>query len=208
MNFFFDFDGTLIDSKNRLYSLFCYLNPQIDISFERYWDYKKSKISHKEILLEIMNYSNTQFLEFEKNWMNNIETDQWLSLDKPIEGVHNLLTKLSNSHTLYLVTARQSKSQVIKQLNEFEMTSFFDQILVTKQKIDKFNLILNCTNVNPYDFIVGDTGKDIQTGKQLGIRTVAVLSGFLSIKSLIEYSPDYILNDATMLLNSDFFELK
>ena len=45
------------------------------------------------------------------------------------------------------------------------------------------------------DWIIGDTGKDIETGQQLGIKTGAVLSGFLNLKSLLLYKPDLIINN-------------
>jgi phosphoglycolate phosphatase len=48
-------------------------------------------------------------------------------------------------------------------------------------------------------WIIGDTGKDIETGKQLNIKTVAVLSGFLNKKSLTEYNPDKIVDSVLQL---------
>jgi len=44
--------------------------------------------------------------------------------------------------------------------------------------------------------MIGDTGKDIQVGQMLGIKTCAVLSGFLNEKALLNYGPDLILPTA------------
>jgi len=52
--------------------------------------------------------------------------------------------------------------------------------------------------INPDDWFVGDTGHDIIAGKKLGIKTAAVLTGFLSKEKIEEYEPDIIL---TSVLN-------
>ena len=45
MKIFFDLDGTLIDSKLRMYNLFQELVPQSNLTFVEYWEYKKNKFS-------------------------------------------------------------------------------------------------------------------------------------------------------------------
>ena len=56
------------------------------------------------------------------------------------------------------------------------------------------DLINNAIAINSSDWFVGDTGKDIETGKSLGMQTAAVLYGFLNKEKLIEYKPDLIIN--------------
>ena len=48
---------------------------------------------------------------------------------------------------------------------------------------------------NSDNWIIGDTGMDISVGKKLGIKTVAVLSGFQNLAVLSAYKPDYILKN-------------
>ena len=52
MKLFIDFDGTLVNSKERLYNLFQFLVPSSGFSFDEYWARKKKGISHKVILLQ------------------------------------------------------------------------------------------------------------------------------------------------------------
>ena len=47
--------------------------------------------------------------------------------------------------------------------------------------------------------MVGDTGYDINTGKRIGTNTCAVLSGFMSERSLGDYSPDLMIENVTYL---------
>jgi phosphoglycolate phosphatase len=208
MNLFFDLDGTLIDSKQRLYRLFIYLNPKLNISFEQYWEFKKKKISHKEILVRFYGYTNQEYLFFQNLWMNQIEKIEWLKYDKPFNGLEIVLSALSEKNSLYLVTARQSKIALAEQLKFFGILDYFKLVLVTEQKFEKFDLIVKNVNVSSEDYIIGDTGKDIETGRRLSIKTIAVLSGFLSKSSLLTYKPDFIIDDVTKLISNEntFFE--
>jgi phosphoglycolate phosphatase len=195
MNIFFDLDGTLIDSKNRLYKLFQHLVSESTLSFDSYWDFKRNKINHKTILTSHFNYSETLVKEFEERWMEKIEMSEWLKLDEPFEGVAEFLEQLSKQNDLYIVTARQFESNALQQIESFGWQKFFLKIFVTQQKQEKYELINNAITINKNDWFVGDTGKDIQTGKQLGIRTAAVLSGFLNENMLRQYEPDVIVNE-------------
>jgi hypothetical protein len=49
------------------------------------------------------------------------------------------------------------------------------------------------------DWMMGDTGYDINTGKRIGTNTCAVLSGFMSEQSLGNYSPDLKIENVTYL---------
>jgi phosphoglycolate phosphatase len=195
MNIFFDLDGTLIDSKLRLYSLFQKLVPESILTYDEYWKYKMNKISHYVILKQFFKFEETDIKIFETKWMQLIEDDYWLSFDKPFEGITEHLSSLNNSgFNLYLVTARQKKDKVVSQINSFGWTHFFKKILVTEQKYKKSDLIKpNLENSN-YNWMVGDTGMDIIEGKRLNMQTVAVLTGFLSEKILNEYNPDKLVS--------------
>lgn len=191
MNIFFDLDGTLLDSKVRLYRLFQHLVPESQYSFEEYWELKKNKIGHKEIFEKHLLLDS--FSVFEKSWLDKIELPEWLSLDKPFEGTTTFLNELKKRHKLYVITARQFESLALSQLDEHGWLGFFEKIFVTGQIKEKFELIKSIENISNEDWLVGDTGKDIQTGKQLGLNTAAVLSGFLSESNLISYNPDIIV---------------
>jgi phosphoglycolate phosphatase len=201
VNIFFDLDGTLIDSKTRLYLLFSYLNPEIKIGYSEYWNLKKSKISHNEILINMYKYSEEQFSIFSGLWMDCIEKDEWLKYDIPFENTTKTLLHLSHKNNLILVTARQFPGQVKKQLTQFGWSDLFSKILVTEQKTEKYKLIQSLKlPLSENDLIIGDTGKDIQTGKKLGIKTVAVTTGFLNEQSLNSYQPDLIIKNVNELI--------
>ncbi len=197
MNIFFDLDGTLLNSKRRLYELFQYLVPSSHLSFDDYWKLKRNKVNHEEILTTKFGYSSMDFKKFEHLWMKEIELEKWLNLDVPFEGVTDFLKTLRKKNTLYIVTARQSKEMVHKQISDFGWETVFEKILVTENKIEKFQIISQNCIINNSDWIIGDTGKDIETGKKLKINTAAVINGFLNKDCVAQYNPNIILESIT-----------
>ncbi|QIZ52419.1 HAD family hydrolase [Dickeya zeae] len=194
MNIFFDFDGTLIDSKLRQYELFCKLVPESHFSYEEYWDIKRNRINQEKLLVDFFSYKSDQLSYIKKTWMDEIEHPDNIEKDTPFLGVGQLLSQLSKKCNLYLVTARQSTDVVKHQVDKFGWSSFFKKLLVTNQTHTKVELIRENVSCNSTDIFIGDTGEDIKTGKLLGIKTIAVTYGILSNKILSEYNPDYLVD--------------
>lgn len=199
MKVFFDLDGTLLDSKQRLYQLFQFLVPQSTFTFETYWLLKQDKVSHREILAKYFDYTDDTILKFTAEWMVLIESSEWLNHDKLFNGVKPFLDTLKEKNELYVVTARQFEDKTINQIENLGLNNIFTDVLVTLQKNEKSDLIKKHSTISSSDWIVGDTGKDVLTGKKLGINTAAVLSGFLSKKHLLTYSPDIVVDNVELL---------
>jgi len=196
VNIIFDLDGTLICSKERLFRLFNDLIPDSDLSFEQYWALKFSLLSNEDILKNYFNYTPIDIENFKIHWMSLIEDDTYLRYDKPIEGVILYLKYLAKHAVLYMCTARQSREKTITQLSMLGFDGIFKDILVTEQRKKKEILIeQEVRYLSDQDWIIGDTGKDIQTGKALKIKTCAVLSGFMNKFNLLKYKPDMIINN-------------
>lgn len=194
MKIIFDLDGTLICSKKRLYELFCNLIQSRDLSFSDYWNLKYIGNSNQDILRERFDYTKAEISNFVNGWMKKIESDYYLEMDTLIDGTIEFLERIIQNNSLYICTARQSTCQVAKQLESLSISKYFENIFVTEQKISKAELLKNSgLKFTKHDWIIGDTGHDIITGKEIGINTCAVLSGFMSLDALIGYSPDIIV---------------
>lgn len=200
MNIFFDLDGTLVDASERLYCLFCDLIPECTFTKEEYWDLKRNKINHKNILLKKFNYSEKEYFEFEQVWLAKIETKEYLFKDKLKKNVDKILKILYKNNNLYIVSARQSKINAINELERLNIIDFFKEIFITENKYTKEELIKNFYNIDKNIFI-GDTGYDILTGKKLNMLTIAICDGFLSKEKLIEYKPDYLIDTINKIEN-------
>lgn len=199
MNIVFDLDGTLIDARERLYRLFQHLAPAPELSFEQYWDFKRGKVSNETILARELGFTKEAIALFVQEWMDLIESPTFLDMDGNFEGMHETLARLRGAAELHVCTARQLRDPVLGQLKRLGLLEYFSSVLVTCQSDSKEALIAaQLPHRSAQDWLIGDTGKDIQVGKTLGMRTCAVLSGFLSRESLVPYGPDLILESAAL----------
>lgn len=193
---FFDLDGTLIDSSQRMYTLFCKLNTNCKMCYNEYWNIKKQGISQKQMLMSYFNYSENKCEEFHNNWMNNIENDDLLLLDKLFVNTIKILIKLIDNNDLFVATARQKKDSTIKELENLKIAKFFKSILITEQTISKDKIIRNnILDIDKNDVIIGDTIEDIDTGVKLGIRKFGISTGMLSYNKLLSYNPDKVYSN-------------
>jgi phosphoglycolate phosphatase len=197
VNLIFDLDGTLIDSRLRLFRLFQQLVPSSKLTYESYWNLKQDKVSNEAILCKEFGFNAAAIERFLVDWMESIEAPEFLAFDTNFPGMHETLEKLSKQARLHVCTARQHRQPAVDQLSRLGLLVFFQSVMVTEQSKSKEDLIASVSGLSPEDWIIGDTGKDIKVGQALGIKTCAVLSGFLSEKSLKPYGPDLILPIAT-----------
>ena len=196
MNLIFDLDGTLIDSRLRLYNLFQLLVPTSELTYQDYWAFKQEKVSNEDILIKQFSFDAAAIKRFVADWMGNIEAPEFLALDKNLPGMHATLAELRKQANLYVCTARQYSIPVLDQLERLRLLHYFDEVMVTEQTRSKEELVRTLPSLASQDWMIGDTGKDIQVGQMLGIKTCAVLSGFLNEKALLNYGPDLILPTA------------
>lgn len=201
LSLFFDFDGTLVDSRQRQFQLFCDLVPGVLWSFNEYWDIKRAGVSQSEMLKKYFGFNEKFINEVHIDWMNNIEAPNRLSLDAPFEGVSELLDELHKSHKLYLVTARQNSRLVHEQLREYGWNKCFSDVLVTAQQTSKTELIRKSGHLGGCDVMIGDTGEDITTGLKLGMFTIAVTYGTLNRAVLGRYSPNLLIDSLSELFD-------
>lgn len=194
MNLFIDLDGTLLDSKKRLFILFNDLVTESTLSFDEYWTRKFRGLNHKNILMNEFYYSESMYEDFERRWLSLIEEKHYLKFDVPFLGIANWLEKMKSAYKLYLVTARQTCNSVDWQLDRYNLKHFFDEVLVTQQVKTKEELIKSSTIVlTGKDWLIGDTGYDVLTAKSLGINSLSVCSGFMTGNNLRKYNPDLVL---------------
>ena len=201
---FLDLDGTLVNSQGRLYRLFRELCPECGMSYAEYWTLKRRRMSQKEMLKRFFGYSDDSVIRFHKDWMAHVEDDDAVLTDSPVEGISDRLAAMAQRHSLYLVTARQKPELVGRQIDRFGWRSYFRDLVVTRQECGKCAAIRAVVGHVAGGIMIGDTGDDVKTARELGFRSVAVGWGILSPDVLREYNPDYLAERMEDLDNCPF----
>jgi len=205
MNLFLDFDGTILDVSKRFYWVYQDIlsaekhNP---LGEEEYLSLIRSGWKTKEILSETYDPNFIKF--FHKERIRRIESKEYLEMDKLIySDVKNLLSRIRENNQIYLITLRNNQENLSEQLKKFRLDKSFDGIFTGNMFGDyteKTKLIRGeIKYTSRKDMIVGDTETDIRCGKEMGVRTVGVLSGLRNKQFIEAERPDIIIRDVSKL---------
>jgi len=183
--FFVDFDGTVINSKKRVYDLFIHLT-KLEVGFDDYWAIKNQNKSNHDVLNLLQIDIDNVLPNFKKDWFELIESKEFLKKDTLFDSSKLSLEILAQKGKVFLVTSRQFKENVKWQLKHLKIDQYFTDIIVTEHKDTKplilqkwlSNIILPISLQNGY--MIGDTEEDYKTGELNNLQTVAVFSGFRS----------------------------
>jgi HAD superfamily hydrolase (TIGR01509 family) len=131
---------------------------------------------------------------------------------KPTPNVSETLKKLSQKAKLALTTMRYvPREKVIKELEKFGLAKYF-QIVVTaldtRHPKPSPEALIKCAKQLGIKIsecaVVGDSIMDVRAGRNVGAKTVAVLSGIFTRGELEKEKPDFILKNINEL--PDFLE--
>jgi len=131
---------------------------------------------------------------------------------KPMLNISETLKKLSQKTKLALITMRYvPKEEVIKDLEKFDLAKYF-QVVVTaldthhpKPSPEAPTECARQLGIQTNECVmVGDSIADVRAGRNVGAKTVAVLSGIFTREELAMEKPDLILESINEL--PDFIE--
>lgn len=200
-NIFFDLDGTLINSQHRLYNLFVELCPECRLTYDEYWKIKREGITQKDLLSQYYNYSLADCSRFKNLWLEKIEEPFRLAQDFLVDGIKDVLGAVKSKHFLYIITNRQSKKLAVDEVRNLGIIDFFENILVTEQKMSKVELMKKAVSISTTDVLVGDAVEDISYARRLGIKSCVVSWGISSYESLVNHSPKIVVGNTKELTN-------
>lgn len=192
-NIIFDWSGVINDNAYAVYqtviAIFDFFNTK-RISFEEFKrEWRQPVIDFYHLYIPDMVLENTKEI-FKQNIL---KYDQ----NKPYVGFVDLTKKLKvNNKKLFVITSDLPQT-INNQLKIFNLENTFDKIVVESHDkakdleylIKKYSLDLQET------VIVGDSNHEIESGKKVGTKTIAVTWGFCLEEKLKSYNPDFMVHN-------------
>jgi len=205
MLIYFDLDGPVLDVSGKFYKIYSDILGERDLPTlpkKRYWQLKKERTPIPQIILQTCPQ---EFVEhYIKKRLEVIENFEYLKHDKIILGAEKVLEELMINHQLILVTLRNNSKTLFQELEFFDLKKYFTTILSLDNNHGDWRIKVKLiqesgTLTDQNSMIVGDTEADIIAGKNLGIKTCAVLSGIRTKELLEKVSPDVLIEDINSL---------
>jgi len=194
---FFDLDGPILDNRTKYHRIYSDLLKGFSIRLldeERYWHTKRNKTPERKILEGLAD--DAWISEYEKKRLTNIESLDYLEMDRLQPGIIATLSRWKTRHRIFLVTMRRNRNTLMQQLQRFQLSRFFEDIFNEDNNAGDWRIkesLISSEISDPSEcVIIGDTEADIETGKKLGICTVAVTCGIRSHEFLALLQPDFI----------------
>ena len=174
----FDFDGTLIDCKERqslLAASLCQASG-FNLDVEAFWSSKRDgATTGSAICAQGVEKSISSYIS--KLWVDQIESDTWLRMDRLFpEVMRSLRDARDQGFRLHLLTARSNNSALIRQLRWLSIDGFFDHVEIVRPEKASQLKANYLAAVSPIIFI-GDTESDASAATAAQIRFMAVTTG-------------------------------
>lgn len=177
----FDLDGTLLDSRKRHEILMQDILQSRGISIDASDLIKfKSGGANNIAWLQSKGIPTEEISSVNQEWIEKIESDNYLNLDKLYPDTIDKLKRLSKNNSLYLVTARCNEEGVIKQLQDLGIKQYFEDICVVPSGKNSSKLKSDYLIDNGIEIFVGDTEVDMEAAKNAGCNFYACYDGFRS----------------------------
>lgn len=197
----FDFDGTLVDSKD----IFIYVYNQLAEShnFKKIQDkdvekFRKLSVFERAKLLNVPMY----LLPFLATEFYNLYKEQIKNL-KLFDGIKEVLEKLKDKKREIIIISSNSESN-IREFLEKNQIDVIDEIFCSNNILGKdkiINKFLKKHYLRNWEVIyVGDEIRDIVACKKTGIEVVWVEWGCDLIDNVKEYNPNYIVSTPSDIL--------
>ena len=121
------------------------------------------------------------------------------------DGIREILEHFQKDKKM-AVASNKPIRYVEKILIGLGMTGYFscvkggDDVEVKKPAPEMLHTIMEETSHGPEECVfIGDSGVDIRTGKNAGVKTVGVTYGFRPLEEIVENSPDIMVDSPAQL---------
>ncbi|NQY43848.1 MAG: FkbM family methyltransferase [Legionellales bacterium] len=176
-----DLDGTVLDSRERHKIVLqnCLAKRKLSFPLE---DLLVFKSTGKNNIIYLKKYITDDKLinEIQEDWIENIEKKDYLEKDILYSDTRFFLKKASLKFNLILITARSNKENAYWQISDLNIAKYFKFCIVVPTGKDASKLKAKELKKFKIDYLIGDTEVDEFAAKDLGVKFVALNSGFRS----------------------------
>lgn len=202
----FDLDGTLVDSVEAWLNIFKktltkfkieFTEMEIKSRFGRRYEEIFGYFTPPDIIKEAISY-------FESEREKMLEPNKFDGFPKIVETLIELKRR---GIKIVVVTGNNCKMctllvNKIKISNLVDLSVCSDEFGEGKPNPAMLLKVLDHFKINKDElFYLGDSPPDIEMGKNAGVKTAAVLTGVLDRESAEKLKPDYIISDASEIIN-------
>ncbi len=182
----FDWDGTLLDSRERHTALLRDVCTQLSIpitaaQLSAYLPAKCCGMSTMRYLEECCGFSPAVARSCTQRWVQEIETPPYLQMDHLYEDTYGTLSALyGKGFTFALISARQREDYLLQQVKKMGLSAFFSTIFCVNPKA-AFEEKSKCAQRLPSVVCwAGDTEVDLYASREIGCPFYALDRGFRS----------------------------
>ncbi len=191
----FDLDGTLIDTKDEIFSVFSKAFENLELILDRERMERYIGLPLRELLEKLLGeYDERVEREIAKVYYSDRERK--IRLFPGMEGI------LNGNFRRAILTSKKRKTAIydlsyLGLLEHFPIIVGADDIEKKKPCAEGIFKIIHMADCKRRDrvFMVGDTEMDIMAAKNAKVNSVAVTWGFRSEEFLERYEPDYIVHN-------------
>ncbi|MBW2981666.1 HAD hydrolase-like protein [Candidatus Woesearchaeota archaeon] len=140
--------------------------------FHEYYEKRVSRIRTRKNIKKVL------------EWLKRNNFESVILSNHTIKGIDNQLIRLKIKDYFLKVLATSDKSTSMKK----------------KSKFQKLKSYLKGYNKNKV-FIIGDSPEEVEIGRKLGIKRIALTGGYFSNQRLKQSNPDYMINNLKEIIN-------
>ena len=189
----FDFDGTLLDSRERhqIAMKKVLSDNELFLDTSGLVQFKSNGKTNKD-WLRANGLSEQLVQKINSEWINIIESEEYLKHDVLYDGVSEYLRTISKDNEIYLITARKNETGLFKQITELGIGAFFSKVIVVSPIDNVIAKKADAISKLQIDCFIGDTESDFKAAQTAGCRFYAVTYGFRSFDFLNKLSTNTV----------------
>jgi phosphoglycolate phosphatase-like HAD superfamily hydrolase len=209
-----DFDGPIVDVSERYYQVYQFCLDEVRrpgqpihrFSKDEFWQLKRSRVPERQIG-QLSGLDENQGREFALLRRNTVHTAPYLQFDRLIPGAIAALQRVQHLNIDLVVMTMRRAQELDYALRELCLSDFFPSHqrycrgshAIKTTDVEEKTLLMNqalCELPSAsVTWMVGDTEADIIAAKTHGIPVIAVLSGIRDRPRLLQYNPDWVVQD-------------